>query len=110
MSCASTSADDVPRFVVTDENKLRQVLVNLLGNAVKFTDEGGVELRVATRRDEAGELRLLAEVRDTGMGIAPEDMERLFHYFEQAASGREAQTGTGLGLAISREFVARARR
>jgi PAS domain S-box-containing protein len=99
------TADDVPRFLVTDENKLRQVLVNLLGNAVKFTDEGSVELRVGTRRDEGGELRLEAAVQDTGCGIAPSDMDRLFRYFEQAAAGRAVQSGTGLGLAISREFV-----
>ena len=98
-------SDDLPRFVVTDENKLRQILVNLLGNAVKFTDTGSIELRVAVRRDEGGELRLLAEVADTGRGIAPEDTGRLFQYFEQTASGRSAETGAGLGLAISREFV-----
>jgi len=98
-------SDEVPRFVVTDENKLRQVFVNLLGNAVKFTDAGSVELRVGVRRDEEGKLRLLAEVEDTGRGIAPEDMDRLFQYFEQVGAGREAETGTGLGLAISREFV-----
>jgi len=98
-------SDEVPRFVVTDENKLRQILVNLLGNAVKFTDAGSIELRVAVGRDEGGELRLLAEVADTGRGIAPEDMGRLFQYFEQTAAGRTAETGAGLGLAISREFV-----
>jgi PAS domain S-box-containing protein len=97
--------EDVPRFVVSDENKLRQVLVNLLGNAVKFTDEGHVELRVMVRSDDEGRLRLFAEVRDTGIGVAPENMERLFHYFEQVAYGPEGQLGTGLGLTISREFV-----
>jgi len=98
-------SDEVPEFVVTDENKLRQILVNLLGNAVKFTDKGNIELRVTTRRRDGGKLRLVVEVADTGRGIAPEDMGRLFQYFEQAAPGREADTGTGLGLAISREFV-----
>ena len=98
-------SDDLPRFVVTDENKLRQILVNLLGNAVKFTDTGSIELRVTARHDEAGKLRLMAEVEDTGRGIAPEDMGRLFEYFEQVAVGRPAETGAGLGLAISREFV-----
>jgi len=98
-------SEDLPRFVVTDENKLRQILVNLLGNAVKFTDAGSVELRVAVRHEEGGGLRLLVEVEDTGRGIAPEDMGRLFQYFEQVAAGREMETGTGLGLAISREFV-----
>ena len=98
-------SDEAPRFVVADENKLRQILVNLLGNAVKFTDAGSVELRVTTRRDQGGGLRLLVEVADTGQGIAPEDTDRLFRYFEQAAPGNGSQTGAGLGLAISREFV-----
>jgi len=98
-------SDEVPEFVVTDENKLRQILVNLLGNAVKFTDKGNIELRVTTRRGDGGELRLGVEVADTGPGIAPEDVGRLFRYFEQATRGRETDTGTGLGLAISREFV-----
>ena len=98
-------SDDVPQFIVTDENKLRQVFVNLLGNAVKFTDEGHVELRVGVGRDDAGVLTLLAEVEDTGRGIAPKDVDRLFQYFEQAETEHETQTGTGLGLAISREFV-----
>jgi PAS domain S-box-containing protein len=97
-------SDEVPPFIVTDENKLRQVLVNLLGNAVKFTSQGGVELRVSASRDEAGELRLHAEVQDTGPGIAPEDLRRLFTYFEQTAAVG-APSGTGLGLAISQEFV-----
>ena len=98
-------SEDVPRFIVTDENKLRQILVNLLGNAVKFTDTGSVELRVAVRRGEEDGLRLLVEVADTGRGIAPEDINRLFGYFEQVAAGRPAEAGAGLGLAISREFA-----
>jgi PAS domain S-box-containing protein len=100
-----TCSPDVPRFVVTDENKLRQVFVNLLGNAIKFTTEGSVDLRVDCERDGNGKLRLVAEVHDTGRGIPQADMGRLFEYFEQAEFSREGETGTGLGLAISREFV-----
>ena len=96
---------EVPRFVVCDEGKLRQVLINLLGNAVKFTEKGGVILRVRARHEGAKGLCLLGEVEDTGPGIAAEDMGRLFHHFEQTQAGREAGSGTGLGLAISREFV-----
>jgi PAS domain S-box-containing protein len=96
---------EVPRFVMSDEGKLREVLINLLGNAVKFTKKGGVVLRVRALHEETKKLRLLAEVEDTGPGIAAEDMGRLFHHFEQTQAGREAGTGTGLGLAISREFV-----
>ncbi|HET6462134.1 MAG TPA: PAS domain S-box protein, partial [Syntrophales bacterium] len=96
---------EVPRFVVSDEGKLREVLINLLGNAVKFTKKGGIILRVRARHEETKKLRLLAEVEDTGPGIAAEDVGRLFHHFEQTQAGREAGIGTGLGLAISREFV-----
>jgi PAS domain S-box-containing protein len=96
---------EVPRFVVSDEGKLREVLINLLGNAVKFTKKGGIILRVRALHEETKELRLRAEIEDTGPGIAAEDMDRLFHHFEQMQAGRDAGTGTGLGLAISREFV-----
>jgi len=96
---------DVPRFVIADESRLRQVFVNLLGNAVKFTEKGSVTLRVGVRREKGGALHLLAEVEDTGPGIAPEELDQLFQYFEQAGAGRRAESGTGLGLAISRGFV-----
>jgi CheY-like chemotaxis protein len=99
-----THSDAVPRFVVTDENKLRQVFTNLLDNAVKFTDQGYIVLRVATDRGEHGELRLVSEIEDTGRGIAPKDVERMFRYFEQAEAA-QTDGGTGLGLAICREFV-----
>ena len=97
-------APDVPRYVTTDENKLRQVFVNLLGNAVKFTTHGRVELGVGIRRDDE-HLRLALEVRDTGRGISAPDIDRLFGYFEQASVVGDAEAGTGLGLAISRGFV-----
>jgi CheY-like chemotaxis protein len=92
-------------LVVTDENKLRQIFVNLLGNAVKFTDAGSIELRVDVRRGEDGKSRLVAEVEDTGRGIATEDTERMFSYFEQADGVEREESGAGLGLAICREFV-----
>jgi PAS domain S-box-containing protein len=96
---------DVPRFVVTDEGKLRQVYVNLLGNAVKFTESGGIVLRVRTSHADQSDLRLQSEVEDTGPGIPEEEMGKLFQYFEQTESGRMTGGGSGLGLAISREFV-----
>ncbi len=95
---------DVPRHVTADQGKVRQVLVNLLGNAVKFTDQGGVALRARVYEAELGTLRLVSEVEDTGPGIDEDDLGRLFEYFEQTASGQQAG-GTGLGLAISREFA-----
>jgi len=96
---------DIPDLVVADEGKVRQVLINLLGNALKFTEKGKVVLRVRVRRDEPGGLRLLAEVEDTGPGISEDDIGKLFRPFSQAGAGLLSRGGTGLGLAISREFV-----
>jgi signal transduction histidine kinase/CheY-like chemotaxis protein len=99
------SSKEVPRLVVTDESKLREVLINLLGNAVKFTNKGHIVLRVRTEGKSETDRRLLFEVEDTGVGISGEEIGRLFRHFEQTQSGLDAGTGTGLGLAISREFV-----
>ncbi len=93
-------APGVPQLVRGDEGKLRQVLINLLGNAVKFTDAGGVALRV---RWEGG--RAEFEIEDTGQGIAEAEVGQIFDAFVQSESGRSAKEGTGLGLAISRNFV-----
>ncbi len=100
--------DRTLHYVVADEAKLRQIVQNLLANAVKFTEHGGVALRAAVVRSwpgEAATLRLVVEVEDTGPGIAPEEMGRLFQVFEQTESGRRTKSGTGLGLAISRKFA-----
>jgi PAS domain S-box-containing protein len=101
--------ENVPRYVVADEGKLRQVLSNLLGNAVKFTRQGSVALRVsasspALPRPPARNT-LHFEVEDTGPGIAPEELEVVFDPFVQADVRREPREGTGLGLSISRQFV-----
>jgi CheY-like chemotaxis protein len=97
----------VPQYIVTDINKLRQVFINVLGNAVKFTDEGGIALRVRADLDDATAPCpcLRVEVEDSGPGISPEEQDKLFRHFEQTKTGQQAGTGTGLGLAISREFV-----
>ena len=99
--------DLLPRFVWGDETKIRQILQNLLSNAFKFTEKGGVALRVAVQpgMDGDGSGRLVAEVEDSGPGIAPEEMNKLFKVFEQTESGRKSKAGTGLGLAISRKFA-----
>ena len=97
--------NETPRFVVTDESKLRQVLINLLGNAVKFTDQGGVAMRIGIQGDDPSNLTLRVEVEDTGPGISEEELSRIFEPFQQTAAGARAGGGTGLGLAISREFV-----
>jgi PAS domain S-box-containing protein len=103
-------AENVPRLVMADEGKLRQVLSNLLGNAVKFTQEGGVALRVVADPGELMTNVLRFEVEDTGPGIAPEELGMVFEPFVQAAGGRDVvstqlQEGTGLGLSISRQFA-----
>ena len=97
--------EDLPRYVLTDEEKLRQALTNLLGNAVKFTEQGGITLRVDIQRSDSAGLRLVAEVEDSGPGIAGEELGRLFQPFEQTSTGARALKGTGLGLAISQEFA-----
>ena len=96
---------DVPQYIVTDINKLRQVFINVLGNAVKFTEQGGIGLRVRADREGATGPFLRVEIEDTGPGMSPDDQEKLFRQFEQTKTGQQAGTGTGLGLAISREFV-----
>jgi signal transduction histidine kinase/CheY-like chemotaxis protein len=96
---------DTPRYVRCDSGKLRQVLTNLLGNAVKYTEEGGIVLRADARGAEPpNDCTLILDVEDTGIGIAPEDQARIFDPFVQAVRTRSAR-GTGLGLAISRDFV-----
>jgi PAS domain S-box-containing protein len=91
--------DDVPRSVVLDRRHLRQVLLNLLGNAVKFTSEGEVKLRIAR-----GGSNLFFEVRDTGTGIEPESLSEIFAAFAQTRAGAAAG-GTGLGLTISDHLI-----
>jgi signal transduction histidine kinase/CheY-like chemotaxis protein len=92
----------LPDFIVADQSKLRQILINLLGNAVKFTSEGEISLRVHLVAKPA---MLQFVVQDTGVGIAAEDLERIFDPFVQTQIPGQLQEGTGLGLAISREFA-----
>ena len=103
---------EVPRFIRSDPVKLRQVLINLLNNAFKFTEEGGIAVRVHVRGDhekpleeKGASLRLGFEVEDTGTGIAPGELLKIFDAFEQTKTGRILSEGTGLGLTISKRFV-----
>src|SRR6476661_1423531 len=105
LSFSVESIGAVPQYIVTDINKMRQVFINVLGNAVKFTEQGGIGLRVRADRGGATGPCLRVEVEDTGPGISPDDHDKLFRHFEQTKTGQQAGTGTGLGLAISREFV-----
>ncbi|MCB0224389.1 MAG: GAF domain-containing protein [Anaerolineae bacterium] len=106
----------LPQFIRTDEVKLRQVLINLLNNALKFTEVGGVTLRIWGRADQANgdqdashvaqpAISLSFEVEDTGPGIAPEDLATVFDAFVQTRTGQSSTEGTGLGLTISHQFV-----
>lgn len=98
-------APEIPRFVSGDHGKLRQIYLNLLGNALKFTERGAIYLRVSSRDVSQGKLRLVSEVHDTGIGIAAEEQDKLFRYFEQTSSGIRSGGGSGLGLAISKQYV-----
>jgi light-regulated signal transduction histidine kinase (bacteriophytochrome) len=123
----------VPQYISTDEGKLRQILINLLGNAIKFTESGKVTLYVTLEptsltsqpvaqanpaatnwalEDSPEEststkpsLTLRFEVADTGPGIAAQELPNLFKPFVQTKAGQQSQEGTGLGLAISRQFI-----
>ncbi|MED5621938.1 sensor histidine kinase [Ideonella sp. BN130291] len=99
-------AAGLPATLVADELRLRQVLLNLLDNAVKFTPAGKVVLHVSAQpAAAAGISRMRFEVEDSGIGIAPHELERIFRAFEQAGNGLQQRQGVGLGLAISRELV-----
>jgi len=97
---------EIPRAISVDGGKLRQVLINLIGNAIKYTREGNVTLRAMVAERETPErMRVRFEVEDTGPGIREEDRERIFFPFEQLEDRPAAEAGTGLGLAISRQYV-----
>ncbi len=99
-------ASDVPQYIYTDDVKLRQILINLLGNALKFTPAGSIALRVTLGDQDSSQLFWLHfSVMDTGIGIAPGDKVSVFEPFVQLEDGK-AQQGTGLGLAISQQYVA----
>ncbi len=97
-------SSSVPRFARSDSAKLRQLLVNLIGNAVKFTEEGSVVLCVDAKPIDAGHHMLAFEILDTGIGIAAEDQTRILEPFIQVGKST-TQNGTGLGLSITRQFV-----
>ncbi|MDD4930255.1 MAG: ATP-binding protein [Gallionella sp.] len=91
-----------PRYIIGDEARLRQMLINLIGNALKFTKKGGITLRLGTKQNAVA--HLVIEVADTGCGIAPEDQQRIFDPFVQLGEQGDSK-GTGLGLTITRQFV-----
>jgi len=95
----------LPRWICTDSQKLRQILINLVGNAVKFTEAGQILLKAEVSQQYGDRLVLEFQVQDTGPGISPAEASRLFNPFQQASAGRRSQEGTGLGLAISSHYV-----
>ncbi|MEG4986989.1 AAA family ATPase [Microcoleus sp. BR0-C5] len=110
-------AADVPKYIYADEVKLRQVLINLISNAIKFTSSGSVSVELKSKQAKTQseaetqittnqqQTTIIFEIKDTGLGIAADELEKLFKPFVQTASGQKVQQGTGLGLTISRQFV-----
>jgi two-component system sensor histidine kinase/response regulator len=96
---------ELPLYVENDENKLRQILINLLGNAVKFTDSGSVTLSVQVGKSSGQTIPVEFLVKDTGVGIAPEEIDNIFEPFWQTEVGKQRSEGSGLGLSICRKFV-----
>ncbi len=118
LTLSMNCAPEVPRMIMSDEAKLRQILINLLGNAIKFTSSGSVVLRIACEGEQPAassaqaiqdateaprQLRLV--VQDSGNGITPEDIAQIFNPFIQASMTTKGKEGTGLGLTISHEFA-----
>ncbi len=108
-----SAVTSMPQTVEADRGKLRQILVNLLGNAIKFTDHGSISLKIAAREESPGngtadgddrQTRLFFQISDTGQGIAEKDFPKLFQEFSQTDSGRGAEESTGLGLSIAKSF------
>ncbi|OKH19729.1 hypothetical protein NIES208_00960 [[Limnothrix rosea] IAM M-220] len=100
-----TLPDNLPQFVLLDPQKTRQVLLNLLGNAVKFTRQGFIALTLTELSRQPDTITLEFTVTDTGAGIAKEDQKNVFQPFQQSESGLKLTGGTGLGLTISQQFL-----
>lgn len=100
------ASPDIPSVFVGDEVRIRQILLNLLGNAVKFTEKGKITLDVSFKRENLGQARLIFRVSDTGIGIKDEDKEKLFNAFSQADTKKSRTIqGTGLGLVITKRLA-----
>ncbi|MEH2362128.1 ATP-binding protein [Nostoc sp.] len=96
---------DLPVGIKVDEKRLRQVLINLLGNAIKFTDKGGVTFRIKSHKLETATYQIRFQVEDTGVGMSPTGLTKIFQPFEQVGDVKKQAEGTGLGLAISQQIV-----
>ena len=98
---------DVPQFIKSDPRKIRQILINLMDNAIKFTKVGGLTIRVGVETENfyRSETHLCFEIEDTGSGIASDELNDIFKEFTQTHTGKTSQVGTGLGLAICKKFI-----
>ncbi|EGF93697.1 histidine kinase-, DNA gyrase B-, and HSP90-like ATPase family protein [Asticcacaulis biprosthecium C19] len=105
LSFSISIAEDVPQYVVADEKRMRQVLINLLGNAIKFTAAGEVRLSVTVVSAGEESARLCFAVSDTGVGIQADQLDSIFRPFEQAGNSISKSGGTGLGLSITHQIV-----
>jgi two-component system, sensor histidine kinase and response regulator len=107
ISLVFVRSPDIPQYIQADEIKLSQVLINLLNNAIKFTEQGEVKLSINLSMgiDRSSASAIAFEISDTGIGIPSYDLDKVFEAFVQTDAGRKSQEGTGLGLPISRKFV-----
>ncbi|MGZ0709340.1 sensor histidine kinase [Coraliomargarita sp. W4R53] len=106
LTCTFQSDPDFPKLLLIDAMRFRQVLLNLLGNAIKFTDAGSIEINLRLVQASANTASITCQVRDTGIGIPQEMQIRIFHAFEQASRDfTRNETGSGLGLAISQQLI-----
>lgn len=105
LSFQISGVESLPKFVISDETKLRVILINLIGNSVKFTERGSLFVNFSFHRTSPDDQLLLVNVKDTGPGIAEEEQDKLFQYFVQTESGKKEKSGTGLGLAISQDYA-----
>jgi PAS domain S-box-containing protein len=99
------TSENLPQYIITDSGKLRQIFLNLIGNAVKFTEEGGVAVRVKVEKKNSEKSVLIVEIQDSGPGIPEHELRDLFQHFVQTSSGINKGSGTGLGLALSKEIA-----
>lgn len=96
---------DLPQYVIVDDNKLRRIYINLIGNAIKFTNEGGIAVRTRLDKINNYNSKLIVEIQDSGPGISNDELDKLFKHFVQTSSGISGGSGSGLGLALSRELA-----
>ncbi|NTW32048.1 MAG: PAS domain S-box protein, partial [Bacteroidetes bacterium] len=99
------TANNLPRYIIVDKSKLRRIFVNLIENAIKFTSQGGVAVRIRVDKIDENTNHLVVEIQDSGCGIAENEIGNLFKSFVQTSSGISKGSGTGLGLVLSRELA-----